>query len=405
MNYDLSEKRKVVLGITGSIAAYKAAEVARYLVSYGHEVRCVITGSGQKFITPLTMRAVTGNDVITDFWADESPEIGHIQLADWADVIVVAPATADFIAKLAAGFADSPLLAVCLAAKAPLLIAPAMNSNMYAHPKTQENVAILRSRGIAFVGPEQGELACGWTGVGRLADPQEIFYHTRRLISRGDYKGKRVLITAGPTREPIDPVRYLTNRSSGKMGVAIAREAFRRGADVTVVHGLIKSRLPAAVTGIDVVSAQDMYDAVLKLAFPADGSGPDVIIMAAAVADFRPKAAAAQKIKKSAMPQAIELTNNPDILLALGEKRSGARAPLLVGFAVETGEIEDLLSEARTKLEHKHCDLIVGNFAQDAFDLDTDRVWLVDRSGRQEEIATTHKSRIANKILDRVLKL
>jgi phosphopantothenoylcysteine decarboxylase / phosphopantothenate---cysteine ligase len=405
MNYDLTEKRRVVLGITGSIAAYKAAEVARQLVSYGYEVRCVITEAGQKFITPTTMGGVTGNSVVTDFWETESPEIGHIDVASWAEVIVVAPATADFIAKLVAGFADSPLLAICLATKAPMLIAPAMNTNMYLHPKTQENIQILRSRGISFVEPEEGELACGTVGVGRLADPQEIFYHTRRIMSRGDFKGKKILIAAGPTREPIDPVRYITNRSSGKMGVAIAREAFRRGAEVTVVHGPLKSKLPKTVESVEVVTAEEMFEEMMKRAFPERGEGPEAVIMAAAVADFRPKIKATQKIKKSNMPEAIELVKNPDILLALGEKRNGQRNPLLIGFAVETGEIEDLLAEARTKLERKHCDLIVGNFAQDAFDLDTDRVWLVDKTGRQEEVSTTYKSRIANKILDRLLKL
>ncbi len=405
MDYDLSEKRKVVLGITGSIAAYKAVEVARQLVSYGHEVRCVMTDSAQKFITPLTMQSVTGNKVVSDFWEGGSAEIGHIEIASWADVVVVAPATADFVAKLNAGFAESPLLVICLATKAPILIAPAMNCNMYTNVKTQENIQALRSRGVFFIDPEEGELACGSSGVGRLADPQEIFYATRRLISRADFKGKRVLITAGPTREPIDPVRYISNRSSGKMGVALAREAYRRGAEVTVIHGPLKSELPRSVKSVEIVTAQEMYEQVLAHAFPAGGIGVDVVIMAAAVADFRPKETAPNKIKKSGVLKSIELVKNLDILLALGEKRAKTRNPLLIGFAVETGEIEDLINEARAKLERKHCDLIVGNFAQDAFDLETDRVWLVDRSGKQEEVSTTHKSRIATKILDRVLKL
>ena len=405
--YDLSEKRKIVLGVTGSIAAYKAAEIARLLVTWGNEVRCVMTDSAQEFITPLTMQSVTGNEVMTDFWESESPEIGHIEIADWADVVVIAPATADFIAKLTAGFSDSPLLAVALATRAPVLVAPAMNVNMFEHPKTKENIATLRARGISFVDPEEGALACGWNGTGRLAEPMEIFYHTRRLISRGDYSGKKVLIATGPTREPLDPVRFLSNRSSGKMGVALAREAYRRGAEVTMVHGPCRVKVPGAVRCVEVSTAQEMHDAVLARAYPESAEdAPDVLIMAAAVADFRPVEVATQKIKKNSAPQTISLTKNPDILHSLGERRNeDARSPLLVGFAVETGEIEDLITEARSKLERKRCDLIVGNFAADAFDLDTNHVWLIDRSGRQEEIATTYKSRVSNKILDRVLKL
>ena len=403
--YDLTEKRKVLLGVIGSIAAYKAAELARILVSWGHDVRCVMTESAQEFITPLTLQAVTGHSVTTDFWESESPEIGHIEMADWADVVVIAPATADFIAKLSGGFADTPLLAVCLATRAPILVAPAMNVNMFDHPKTKENIQSLRSRGISFVDPEDGELACGWNGSGRLAEPMEIFYHARRLISRGDLKDKKILIVTGPTREMIDPVRFISNRSSGKMGVALAREAFRRGADVTIIHGPVRVKVPGPVVCHEVVTAEEMSQAVLSHVYPETGTGPDVVIMAAAVADFRPDKVIDHKVKKSQKPPVLNLVKNPDILLSLGEKRGATRRPILVGFAVETGEIENLIAEARAKLERKNCDLIVGNFAEEAFDLDTNRVWLVDRSGRQEEVATTYKSRVSNKILDRVLKL
>ncbi len=402
--FDLSEKRKIILGITGSIAAYKAAELARLYVSWGHEVRCVMTESATEFITPLTMQSVTGQAVTTDFWESESVDIGHIEMADWADVVVIAPATADVIAKLAAGFSDTPLLATVLATRAPILIAPAMNVNMFDHPKTKENIEILRKRGISFVDPEEGNLACGWNGAGRLADPMEIFYHTRRLISRGDYKNKKVLIVTGPTREPIDPVRFISNRSSGKMGVALAREAFRRGAEVSMIHGPVRIKVPGPVKLKEVITAQEMHDAVMEH-INTEGQMPDIVIMSAAVADFRPEKPSEQKIKKSDKLPAISLVKNPDVLSTLGEKRDESRRPVLVGFAVETGEIEDLINEARAKLERKNCDLIVGNFAADSFDLDTNRVWLVDRNGRQEEIATTYKSRVANKILDRILKL
>lgn len=399
------EKRRIVLGITGSIAAYKGAELARIMVSRGYEVKTVLTKAGAEFITPLTMQSVTGQPVTTDFWdASENAGIGHIQIADWADALVIAPATADVIAKLAAGFADSPLLAIALATKAPLLVAPAMNSNMYLHPTTQENVAALKRRGVRFVEPEEGELACGWNGTGRLADPEEIFFHVRRVLSAQDFEGKRVLITTGPTREPIDPVRFITNRSSGKMGVALAREAFRRGAEVTLIHGPVSVRVPGPVTSKEVSSTAEMREAVMAHMKDKD-SMPDIVIMAAAVADYRVADVAEFKMKKSDKMPSLKLLQNPDILSELGEHKGEGDKPTLVGFAVETGELEDLLNEARAKLKTKNADMIVGNFANEAFDLDTNRVWLVDRHGRQEEVATTYKSRVANKILDAILTL
>jgi phosphopantothenoylcysteine decarboxylase/phosphopantothenate--cysteine ligase len=399
------EKRKIVLGVTGSIAAYKAAELARILVTRGYEVRVILTDSGAEFITPLTMRSLTGNHVTTGFWDEsETAGIGHIQLADWAEAVVIAPATADFIAKLASGFAESPLLAVALATKAPILLAPAMNSNMYSNKKTQENILELQRRGMRVLDTEEGDLACGWKGAGRLVDPEEIFFHVRKILSPQDFAGKRILITTGPTREALDPVRFITNRSSGKMGVALAREAFRRGAEVTLIHGPVHVRVPLPVRTQEVFSTADMREAVMS--HVSDKSGPpDVVIMAAAVADYRPADVADSKIKKSDKTPTLKLVENPDILQELGEKKVDDKKPVLVGFAVETGEIEDLLVEARTKLKNKKADMIVGNFAHEAFDLDTNRVWLVDKHGRQEEVATTYKSRVANKILDAILTL
>lgn len=423
-NNDPTEKRRVVLGVTGSIAAYKAAELARLMVSWGYEVRVVMTPSAEEFITPMTLGAVTGHPVTTGFWdASEAGGIGHIQLADWAQLLVIAPATADFIAKLAAGFADSPLLAIALATKAPLLLAPAMNVNMLEHQKTQENIAALKARGVLFSDPGHGALACGWNGAGRLAEPAQIFYHVRRALSPNDFAGKRVIISTGPTREYIDPVRYISNRSSGKMGIALVREAFRRGAEVTMVHGPVPVRVPDQVHRIQVESAQQMHDVIMSLTFgpspgasAAESSGgpfepPDLVMMAAAVADYRPAQRAEHKLKKKGGIPQIELIENPDILAALGARKrllaatDPATKPLIVGFAVETGEIEDLVNEAHRKLLVKGADLIVGNFAQDAFDLDTNRAWLVDRNGRQEEITTSYKSRVANKVLDAVARL
>lgn len=398
-----AERRKIALGITGSIAAYKSAELARIYISRGYEVKVVMTDSAKKFITPLLMQSITGNAVYDSFW-DDGDNIEHIEIADWADVLVIAPATADFLAKLNYGFADTPLLATALASKSPLLIAPAMNVNMYEHPRTQEHIAELKSKGVQFVDAEEGSLACGWIGAGRLADPWEIFYHTRRALSIKDFAGKRILVTTGPTREALDPVRFISNRSSGKMGVSIVREAFCRGAEVTLIHGPCEINVPKPVRRISVETAQEMYEAVIRETFDSPNK-PDIVIMAAAVADFKPSSVAEKKIKKGEAIANLTLAKNPDILSAVGEKRGDSNTPLLVGFAVETGELEDLLLEIRRKLQTKKADMIVGNFAQDAFDLDTNRAWLIDRHGRQEEVATNFKSRVADKILNTITRL
>lgn len=404
---DKIESRRIVLGITGSVACYKSIELARLLISRGYEVRVVLTDAAQKFISPALVEATVGRGVITDFWvpAQDSDGIEHIEVADWADVVVVSPATADFIAKLNLGIADSPLLAVCLASKAPILVAPAMNVNMLSHVQTQSHIKSLEQRGVSFVDPAEGVLACGWTGSGRLADSKEIFYHIRRKLSSQDLKGKRVLITTGPTREPIDPVRFISNRSSGKMGISLAREAFCRGAEVTLVHGPCNLEVPHPVRCISVVSAQEMHDAVMHETFEG-ANRPDIVIMAAAVADFRPEVQADHKLKRHAgeTPSAVKVVPNVDILAAVGKKR-GKSGPALVGFAVETGELDELLAELRRKLQTKNTDIMVGNFASDAFELDTNRVWIVDKNGQTGEVTTTFKSRIANKVLDAVLKL
>jgi len=401
-----TEKTRVLLGVTGSIAAYKSAELVRRLVTRGYEVRVAMSDAAEEFITPLTLSSVSGNPVVTGFWNEgDQGEIGHISLADWADVVVVAPASADFIAKARAGMAENPLLAICLATRAPILMAPAMNINMIEHPATRENMAALAGRGVRFIEAEEGALACGWYGSGRMAEPWEIFQHVLRALSGGDYIGKRVLVSTGPTREPIDPVRFVSNRSSGKMGVAIAREAFRRGAEVTLVHGPVSAKVPRQIRKVPVMTAVEMHQAMLEHAFPSNGDKPDVIIMTAAVSDFRVKNSSPLKMKASRDLKTLELEPNPDILMDLGKKRGDTERPLLVGFAVETGEIDELVVEASKKLKSKNADMIVGNFAEDAFDLDTNRVWLIDRYGKQEEVALTFKSRVANKILQSILHL
>jgi phosphopantothenoylcysteine decarboxylase/phosphopantothenate--cysteine ligase len=404
-----SEKRKVVLGITGSIAAYKAAELTRYLTTRGYEVRVVMSDSAEKFITPLTFESLTGQPVTRSFWDETQPgAIGHIALADWADVLVIAPASADFLAKLTYGFAESPLLAVALATKAPILCAPAMNVNMFDHPQTQANIQALKNRGVSFVEPDCGPLACGWEGRGRLAHHREIFFHIRRALTGQDFAGRRVVISTGPTREAIDPVRFISNRSSGKMGIALATEAFRRGALVTLIHGPVAGppKVPRDVQCIPVTSAQEMQNAMVSYTFGENGHAPaDLVIMAAAVADCRPEEVGEQKIKKGDLPPHISLVKNPDILATIGERKGSARSPTLVGFAVETGDVEALLNEVRRKMSQKNADLMVGNLASDSFDQNTNRVWIVNRAGREEEVATTYKTRVAARIFDAIVKL
>jgi phosphopantothenoylcysteine decarboxylase/phosphopantothenate--cysteine ligase len=395
-------RTRVVLGVTGSIAAYKAAEVARYFMKRGCVVRVVMTDSAEKFISPLTFESITQQPVLKTFWEETQPgAIGHIALADWADAVVVAPASADFIAKAAFGFAESPLLAVLLATKAPMVMAPAMNVNMYEHPQTQENISTLAARGVTFVDPDSGDLACGWKGRGRLAEASEIYFETRRALGPKDLLGQRVVISTGPTREAIDPVRFISNRSSGKMGLALAHEAYRRGAQVTVVHGPLAStpRLPRLMKRISVTSAAEMREAILSQV----GTSPDVVIMAAAVADYRPASVANEKIKKSTNPSSIELSPNSDILLEVGERKGRSARPFLVGFAVETGTHEELIAEVKRKLDRKNADLMVGNLAQDSFDKDTNRVCIVRRSGESESLDTARKSVIARRIFDGIV--
>lgn len=365
-------------------------------------MRVVMTDSAEKFISPLTFESITQQPVLRTFWEETQPgAIGHIALADWADAVVVAPASADFIAKAAFGFAESPLLAVLLATKAPVVMAPAMNVNMYEHPQTQENISTLAARGVTFVEPDSGDLACGWKGRGRLAEASEVYFQTRRAIGPKDLLGKRVLISTGPTREAIDPVRYISNRSSGKMGIALAKEAYRRGAEVTVVHGPLSStpRLPRHIAKVSVTSAAQMRDAV----FSQLSSSPEIVIMAAAVADYRPASPAPEKIKKSTNPSSIELAPNEDILLEIGEQKDSLKRPFLVGFAVETGTVEELVAEVQRKLARKNADLMVGNLAQDSFDKDTNRVCIVRRSGAHESLETARKSVVARHIFNAIV--
>ncbi len=392
----------IVVGVGGGIAAYKAAEIVRLFDKAGAQVRVVMTPRAKEFIGPLTFQALTRHPVFTDlFNLTEEASIGHIQLADAADLVVIAPATANVIARLAAGMADDALTAVCLATRARVLLAPSMNVNMWQHPLTQANLRrLVDVADYQVVGPGDGFLACRWTGPGRLAEPADVVEAAALLLSRQDLAGRSVVIDAGPTHEPVDPVRYLGNRSSGKMGFALAAAARRRGAAVTLIAGPTSLPDPVGVTVVRVETARDMQRAV-----GAAAPGADAVILAAAVADFRPARPAGDKLKRGELRKgaAIELIENPDILAELGASRRG-RTPVLVGFAAET---RDVVAHARAKLAAKRCDLIVANDVAEpgsGFGTDTNRVVLVDAAG-DEDVARADKSVVAHRILDRVVGL
>jgi phosphopantothenoylcysteine decarboxylase/phosphopantothenate--cysteine ligase len=392
-------KRHVLVGVSGGIAAYKAAELVRLFVKAGAEVRVVMTGGAQKFITPLTLQALSQHPVAVDvFDLAQEATIGHIELADWAELFVVAPATADVIARLALGLANDLLTTIALACKAPLVVAPAMNVNMWQHPAVQANLATLVGRGALTVGPGAGELACGWVGSGRMSEPTEVADACAQALGPRDFHGLTVLVTAGPTYEPIDPVRFVGNRSTGKMGFAVARAAARRGAHVVLVAGPTALATPAGVERIDVESAREMSDAV---AARADGTA--VIVMTAAVADYRPKSIAPQKLKKEALGAApsIDLEENPDILAALPGRAWQLRRPVLVGFAAETDDVE---RRAVAKRRTKGCDLLVANDVTEAgsgFGTDTNRVLLVGPDDAVDRLPLLTKDEVADRLLDR----
>jgi phosphopantothenoylcysteine decarboxylase/phosphopantothenate--cysteine ligase len=392
----------IALGVTGGIGAYKAVEVARGLQKRGHEVVAVMTHSATRFVGAVTFEAITRRRVITDqFEAGMNAEIEHISIASTIDLLVVAPATANLIAKFANGIADDFLTTLYTATRAPVLVAPAMNTQMFAHQAVRKNLDTLAARGVRFVEPGEGYLACGWIGKGRLAEPEEIVAAAEAILRPdGPLRGQRILVSAGPTYEDLDPVRYIGNRSSGRMGYAIAAEAARRGADVVLVTGPTALEAPAVREVIRVRSAAEMHEAVLSRA-----SAMQVVVMAAAVADYMPADRAAQKVAKTGETLTLQLKKTPDILGDLGRRRlAKGEGPLLVGFAAET---ENVVASATAKRERKHADLIVANDVsrKDAgFDVDTNAVTIVGPDGA-EALPLQAKSRVAAEILDRVEKL
>lgn len=397
----MAEKVKpktVVLGVSGGIACYKAVELVRLLVRHGFTVQVIMTRGATEFVTPLTFQTLSGRSVATEtFSLTQESEIGHINLADQADLFVIAPATANAIGKIAAGIADDLLTTVVMVTQAPVLIAPSMNIHMYENPILQENIHKLKGLGYHFMEPAEGYLACGYEGKGRLPEPQDIVEEIQRLFKKKDLAGERLLITAGPNHEPLDPVRYISNRSSGKMGYALARQAVRRGAEVTLISGPTSLTPPAGVRLILVMTAADMRQAVLK-EFPSATS----VLMAAAVADYHPEKFTAKKIKRGEASIQLKLTPNPDILGELGMRKRGQ---ILIGFAAET---EALVANAKNKLRKKNLDLIVANNVTEegsGFDGDTNVATILDRKGTVHPLPLMSKDDLADRIYDYLLTL
>jgi phosphopantothenoylcysteine decarboxylase/phosphopantothenate--cysteine ligase len=394
----ISKQRTIVLGVTGGIACYKAVELVRLLVKAEFTVRVIMTRGATAFVTPLTFQTLSGNPVATEtFDLTQESQIGHIQLADNADLFVIAPATANVIGKIAGGIADDLLTTVLMATQAPVLIAPAMNIHMYENPILQDNLRKLRRVGYHVMEPADGYLACGYEGKGRLPDPEKILETVQSLLRKKDLAGERFLITAGPNREPLDPVRYISNRSSGKMGYALARAAVRRGAEVALVSGPTMLDPPAGARLIQVTTAAEMREAVLK-----EYGQCTAVVMAAAVSDYHAASVAEKKIKRGKGAMELRLEPNPDILKELGRSKAGK---WLIGFAAET---EDLSVNAQKKLRDKNLDIVVANNVAEAgsgFDGDTNIATIVDRTGAMRALPLMSKDELADCIYDHFLAL
>jgi phosphopantothenoylcysteine decarboxylase/phosphopantothenate--cysteine ligase len=389
--------KNILLCVTGGIAAYKAAALTSQLTQRGANVKVVMSEGACQFVTPLTFQALSRNEVYLDTFAEKNPAvIAHIDLADWADLVLVAPATANTIGKLANGIADNMITTTILATKAPVWIAPAMNVHMYEHPAVQANIETLHRFGYRFIEPSEGYLACGYVGKGRLEEPEKIIANIESFFSSANpfLKGKRVLVTAGPTREKLDPVRFFSNRSTGKMGYAIAETAARFGAEVTLISGPTELEAPANVKTVRVESAQEMYEAVMER-FPQ----ADIVIKSAAVADYRPKHVFDKKIKKQPGDYVIEMERTIDILKTLGERKT---SQILVGFAAETDHLEEY---ARQKLESKRLDMVVANNVTQegaGFAGDTNIVTIFKRDGSVRSLPLMSKKQVAEEILKEI---
>ncbi|MFB5194121.1 bifunctional phosphopantothenoylcysteine decarboxylase/phosphopantothenate--cysteine ligase CoaBC [Neobacillus sp. KR4-4] len=397
----MMKDKKILLCVTGGIAVYKAAALTSKLVQTGAQVKVILSESAQKFVTPLTFQALSRNEVHVDTFDEINPRvIAHIDLADWADLILVAPATANTIGKIASGIADNMITTTLLAATSPVWIAPAMNVHMYDHPAVKKNLSLLEEYGYQFIEPSEGYLACGYVGKGRLEEPEKIVDIIREYFIKREHqplKGKTVVVTAGPTREKIDPVRFISNHSTGKMGYALAEEAKRQGAHVVLVSGPVNLTASLGIEVVKVESAEEMYKAVLE-----SYSKADVVIKTAAVADYRPKITYDHKVKKQAGDSSIELERTKDILMELGKRK---RNQVLVGFAAETDNVEEY---ARKKLTAKNADIIVANNVKAegaGFGTDTNIVTLYKRSGNVIELPLMSKSNVAKMIIEEITSL
>ncbi|WP_130296954.1 bifunctional phosphopantothenoylcysteine decarboxylase/phosphopantothenate--cysteine ligase CoaBC [Fictibacillus sp. BK138] len=400
----MMEKKKILLAVSGGIAAYKAAPVASKLYQSGYEVKVILTESAQKFITPLTFQTLTRQAVYTDTFEEKEPAVvSHIEIADWADLVLIAPATANVIGKLANGIADDMLSTTLLATKADVLIAPAMNVNMFNHPAVKKNMETLASFGWRFIEPNEGLLACGWIGKGRLVEPEELidavhmYFKEKKEDQYLPLQGKNVMVTAGPTREELDPVRYFTNHSSGKMGYAIASAAKKLGADVTLVTGPTSLEVPSGVQVERVISAKEMFDKAISLY-----GKQDIVIKCAAVADYTPVTVHANKFKKKNDTWTIELKKTDDILKELGERKEHQ---ILVGFAAETENLEDY---AKDKLVRKNLDMVVGNDVSkegSGFGSDTNEIIMIKKDGSKRPLPILSKEQAAHEILEEVMEM
>ncbi|MBW2064647.1 MAG: bifunctional phosphopantothenoylcysteine decarboxylase/phosphopantothenate--cysteine ligase CoaBC [Deltaproteobacteria bacterium] len=392
--------KNVIVGVTGGIACYKAVELVRLLAKAGvSSVKVCMTRNATRFVTPLTFEAVSGNRVIHDMWAPSNESMDHIDWGQGSDLIIIAPATANFIGKIAHGIGDDFLSTLLLAATAKILVCPSMNTKMFMNPFVQANLKTLRKHGFTVMEPSEGELACGTEGPGRLPEPEKIIEDARSLLTVKDLSGIRILVTAGPTVEPIDPVRYITNRSSGKMGYALARVARRRGAEVTLISGPTAIAPPDNVEFFPVRSSDEMREMVIRKAAKAD-----VVVKAAAVLDYKPRESKKHKIKKEEDSLTLELVRTADILAELGSRKK-EHGYILVGFAAET---RDVLENAATKLERKNLDMIVANDVSrtDAgFESDTNQVKIIDREGKVEDLPVMSKEEVAEHLLDRIKAL
>lgn len=392
--FDMLNGKKVLLCVTGGIAVYKAVALTSKLTQAGVEVKVILSDSATKFVTPLTFQALSRNEVYFDTFDEKDPkEIAHIALADWADLILIAPATANMIGKLANGIADDMISTTLLAATAPVWIAPAMNVHMYEHPAVKKNIEVLYSFGYRFIEPNEGYLACGYVGKGRLEEPEQIVVTMEQFFNREPsiLKGKKVLITAGPTREKIDPVRFISNHSSGKMGYSLAEEAIKLGAEVTLISGPVSLEAPRGVRVIGVESAEEMFQAVNEYYETAD-----LVIKTAAVADYRPKITYDEKVKKKPGEEVLELERTKDILFELGQRKN---KQILVGFAAETNFVEEY---AKEKLKKKNADMIVANNVKTegaGFGTDTNIVTIIKKDGTILPLPLMSKNEVANRVL------